>query len=222
VNIQCTLCKEIVPLRTFSSTTEGVTIQCGECRGAFFVASQPPTARKPIATPVPVEPDGCPKCDQPLRPGTRACDRCGLSAGKFATFASGATKTPVALQSLWQQCERDWSNPDAHRRFLEAASEHDNYTLAAKHYRRALRERPDDSTARDALDRISTMVTARALSTSRSRGGAERAPFRAAAAMMLVLLLGGAVGGIYVIGKRPATAPQSAYSHQTESSQVQR
>ncbi len=214
MNIQCELCREIVALRTFSSSSDGIHIQCGACRGSFFVAARANTSYliAPAANQAsaiarcPLGP-ACPKCEEPTRSGARACTRCGLAVSKFGKFTGASSaQAPELLRTLWSACERSWRDSGAHQRFLHAASEHDSYTFAAQQYRRAVRNDPNDEIARRGLEQLSSMVTARALATSPPGAAARREPFRGVAALVALLLVCGAAGGVYALKRQTATA----------------
>jgi hypothetical protein len=100
-----------------------------------------------------------------------------LSEQHFESFASaeGESEAPAELHALWHRLAEDWEDEAAHERFVQAAAREGGFALAARWYRRALRERgSDDPRAAAALERIRRMAEAAWL--SRPRGEVPLAP----------------------------------------------
>jgi uncharacterized Zn finger protein (UPF0148 family) len=119
----------------------------------------------------------CPKCGREVARSAGACPACGLSEQHFESFATaeGEAEAPAELHALWHSLAEDWEDEAAHERFVQAAAREGGFAVAARWYRRALRERrADDPRAGAALERIRRMAEAAWL--SRPRAAAAPAP----------------------------------------------
>lgn len=85
----------------------------------------------------------CPKCQRERRPGEDACARCGLLVTRWEGFSEDVAKLEP-VDAAWEALKREWHDEDAHRRFLDLSAQVSGLDVAAAHYRRAARERPDD------------------------------------------------------------------------------
>ncbi len=62
--------------------------------------------------------DACPKCETLWRHNT-ACSRCGLLRKNCASFLqTQATEASAFIQSLWENCQKNWSDDTAHEKLL--------------------------------------------------------------------------------------------------------
>ncbi len=102
-------------------------------------------------------PTVCPKCQRERRPGDDACARCGLTVTRWESFTDEVAAHP-ALDAAWAELEPRWSDPDAHRRFIELAASADALDLAAAHYRRRLKADSSDERARKGLARAGSLA----------------------------------------------------------------
>lgn len=97
----------------------------------------------------------CPKCGQRApAPNVVACARCGLLRSRWATFRAQIAPHP-GLDPLWQAALSDWENPQRHQALHKVATT--DWTLlsaVSQRYSQVLRERPDDATAKLAMDRL--------------------------------------------------------------------
>ncbi len=63
------------------------------------------------------------------------------------------------LDPAFELLRTQWDNPSAHERFANLAQRSGLLDAAAARYRKVLRDRSDDETARAALDRIALIAT---------------------------------------------------------------
>jgi hypothetical protein len=233
VKVQCALCREIVAF-DFRLAGEGtIEVHCGACGGSFSVAATrtttattataPATTATAPATPAPAEPppaataatvriplaaaegQHCPKCGAAV--SGDACRGCGLLASRFDEFrASDDAAADPPVVAAWEQALAAWDEPARHDRFVELASEKGAYAYAARRYRERLRADPDDAVARGRLDRITRMAEAALLATAHARKLAgTKEPYRGSVLVLVLLLVGIAIGGIYAMTRHKST-----------------
>ena len=115
----------------------------------------------------------CPKCGRECRLSDVACARCGLLRSRWPTFRSQVAKHPV-LDPLWKAAEGSWDEPARHEALHKiAATDWTVLSALSQRYSAILRQRPDDTVARRALDRL--LEVAVGLSSGKRKQGA---PFR--------------------------------------------
>jgi len=225
VKIQCLRCKEIVAIGPFVARADGIEVTCADCRESFFLATsgreterETATAKSPSASASADasdasdedddgSSDACPKCGAMVPDDVGACKACGLLRDHFAGFASdAAADADPVLEGLWQSCEEDWENDDAHESFIARASSTGAYAMAARQYRIASRARPNDSKALARLDRITKMAEVAILS-ARPAQVEDEVPtaYRGVIALLVILLLIGVGAGIYALTKKSDT-----------------
>ena len=96
----------------------------------------------------------CPKCGRECRLSDVACARCGLLRSRWPTFRSQVAKHPV-LDPLWKAAEGAWDEPARHEALHKiAATDWTVLSALSQRYSAILRQRPDDTVARRALDRL--------------------------------------------------------------------
>jgi hypothetical protein len=208
MKIQCELCKEISEIGPFRIDGEGIHVTCGVCREGFFVPSGEPApeANATSAAKPSVDTEGptmrCPKCDLDQTEG-EACIQCGLRADRFDAFAADDDEQNQVLAAVFAVCEADWADEAAHERFAAAVSKSSSFAYGAKRYKRALRERPGDATAKRQLDRLGRMAEAKLFTAAVARQSEEdvEEPYRAVVILIIILVLALAAGGYYVMTK---------------------
>jgi ribosomal protein S27AE len=144
MKIQCPSCREIVELREFSTSTEGLRLRCGSCGQVVFLANannldEPasgsqttPGALEPTAQePHPAE-IACPKCGHAQRDPI-ACHQCGLVFSRWnpATLPPD----PPEAAALWRELESRPGDEELHERFLEACHAAGRLDYATRQHR---------------------------------------------------------------------------------------
>jgi len=211
MKIQCELCREIVPIGAFRVAGDGIEVTCAACGESFFVAadgaSDAPRAKAAAAATEPAQADAgenqmrCPKCDLEQPIGT-ACRTCGLRADLFEDYArEHAEDAPPELEAMWESCEADWHDEEAHGRFTECAAAAFAYAYAARRYRSVLRQRADDEIAHRQLDRLSRMaeVTLTSSAAARRQAGGDEQPYKNVIVLLMVIVLLAGIGGMYML-----------------------
>lgn len=222
MKIQCVLCKEIVSIGEFESSSEGIRVSCAGCGERFFL---PRSGRREAARRIgeegePADPEAdseappvrsddsedCPKCLQPVGADEIACPGCGLLCERFASFAAAAAaEVPEALELAWQRCREAWDQDARHDEFITTAAASGSYAFAARRYREVLRDRPGDAAARRRLQRISRMAEAAMMVERSARAEEESAtPYKGVLILLLFLLVIGGGLGIYMLTKSAA------------------
>lgn len=211
MKIQCPLCKEIVPIGRFEVKEPGIEVTCAGCSGRFRVAADSgeeadaPASPPAVAPPEP-GPDQmrCPKCGR-LQPLGDACRYCGLGRDRFDDFAHAVDdEVPDEIAALWQHCRDQWDDDERHERFVQAVSRIEAFPYAARCYRGALDERPDDPRAKRQLERVSRMAEALLVSrvaVKAELAAGEREPYRNVIIFLMVLLVIAGVAGMFVLLK---------------------
>jgi hypothetical protein len=210
VNVQCVLCKEIVDIGDFRSSERGIEITCAACGGSYGVDAPQRTEPEPERVAAEGERE-CPKCGAPAAQEGVACIRCGLAADRFESFARDeAEQVPEALAELWDACEGDWRDAEAHDRFVRAAVAAEAFRYAASKYRGALRSRPGDTEAKRRLADIRRRAEAAILQTAAAGRYAPegKEPYRGAALLLVILIALAIVGMVYAVFLRDNGAPR--------------
>lgn len=207
MKIQCKLCKEISEIGPFRIEGDGIHVTCSVCREGFHVPSGS-GAPAPAATERGAKATGpidgpamtCPKCDL-AQAEAAACVQCGLRADKFGDFAGADDEQNQQLAAMFSVCESRWDDADAHERFAAAVSETSAFAYGAKRYRQAMRERPDDPTAKNQLDRLARMAEATLFTSAVARQSDEeqKEPYRGVVILIILLVVALAAGGYYVM-----------------------
>jgi hypothetical protein len=141
-------------------------------------------------------PNVCPKCQRERRAGEDACARCGLLVARWSGFqAELPTLEPV--DRAWAELLGAWSEPEAHRRFVERAAQCDGLDVAAALYRHHLRSHPGDAFAEEGLKRTVTVAQSaysERAAEARLASGPPGFSLGLRLAMLLILILGAALG----------------------------
>ena len=198
MKVQCELCREIVDIGDFQMTPRGIEITCVGCGGHYTVAPAAAPGPRALAD----DETACPKCDAATPDEAAACQRCGLARDKFDGFELGGdADVPEALTSMWDACESDWTDSDAHDRFVKAAVVAEAYRYAAARYRQALRQRPGDETARDRLADVARRAEAAILQSAAARRyePERHEPYKNVAIMLIVLVGLMALGAVWAM-----------------------
>lgn len=162
---------------------------------------------------------GCPKCGAPRR-GERACPRCGLSADRMEAYADTRdASVPPEVAAAWDRVLEAWDDGERHDALLRRVAQHDAYAWAAAKYRDAKRAAPAspapfrsypdhavDAIADRQLDRMRRAAEATLYASATAREERAGAPYRAAAAI-LVLLVFAIVAGLAFAAALRRSAP---------------
>lgn len=164
----------------------------------------PPAATAAAALPAPAA-DRCPKCHAEI--GSRdACPGCGLAASRMAGFASSrAALVPEAALAAWEAVLAGWDTQARHDAFIQAVAAAGVFAWAAGQYQEARRQRAGDPIATRQLERVRRTAEAAMLASAAVRRD-EKAPYRSAIAilvMMVVVLVAGALYARFMRDTRP-------------------
>jgi ribosomal protein L32 len=152
-----------------------------------------------VAAPAPAS---CPKCGAARR-GGQACPRCGLSADPAEAYAKVRdAPVPEAVVAAWDRVLEAWDDADRHDALLRLVARHEAYAWAAARYREAKRAAPDPDHAVDAvadrqLDRMRRAALATLLASASAREERGRPPYRAATAILAMLIVAIVAGLIF-------------------------
>ena len=162
------------------------------------------------------EPASCPKCNTP-RAGEPACPKCGLLAERMDSFAadkqqthpfreSGAIKPeapPDALVAAWDRVVEHWEDPQQHDELLRLVAQHDAYAWAAERYR----ARAGDPVSVRQLERVRRAAEVTMLATAMPRAEQKTRPYRAATAVLVMLIVAAVVGLLFAMIRGNSAAP---------------
>src|SRR5262249_13004490 len=96
----------------------------------------------------------CPKCARPGDPDEISCSRCGLLRARWAAYDARPAPHPM-LDPLWERAREDWQDDRRHRALAAVVTTHWAALAAlSQRYPRVLRQQPDDTVAKAALDRL--------------------------------------------------------------------
>jgi hypothetical protein len=211
VRVECVRCGAVAPVR-LTLAERVVRARCRACTGEWSWTAAtggalvldegtPAGAGTPSERRAGVEGGAdCPKCRTPT--GGAACPACGLLRERFAGFAAARAGEPdLELERLWQAALAAWSEPGAHRAFLDRIASRGEFAEAAGRYRAELERRPGDPIATEQLARLGRMVQALMWVERPPSAGDEPTPYRGVTALFVVavlavLLLGGILVGL--------------------------
>jgi len=132
--------------------------------------------------------DRCPKCGEERR--GESCPKCGLVFERFDAAALEAG-VPEEIRGLWSHVEEGWDDPARHALFLERAIAAGAGGYAAGMYRR----RGDDAVAAEQIERLTARLQ-QMLAEASAPAAEKSGRLGHAVAMLLLLLLGAAVGAV--------------------------
>ncbi|MEJ7598117.1 MAG: hypothetical protein WKG01_09435 [Kofleriaceae bacterium] len=158
----------------------------------------------------------CPKCNTP-RAGELACPKCGLMAERMESFAadkkqahpfreSGAIKPeapPDALVAAWDRTILHWEEPVHHDELLRLVTQHDAYAWVAECYR----TRGGDPISVRQLERVRRAAEVTLLATATPRAEERAKPYRAATAVLVMLIVAAVVGLLFAMLRGGGVAP---------------
>ena len=176
-------------------------------------------------------PASCPKCGAPRR-GEPACPRCGLSADRMEAYArTREASVPEAVAAAWDRVLEAWDEAERHDALLRLVAQHDAYAWAAAKYREAKRAAPAspspfrsypdhaiDAVADRQLDRMRRAAEATLYASASAREERTGAPYRAAAAILVLLVFAVVAGLVFAAALRragPAGAGQATPAEAT-------
>lgn len=167
-------------------------------------------------------PASCPKCGA-ARPAEQACPRCGLARDRMAELAHArAAAVPPVVEAAWERVIEAWDDAERHDALLRLVAQHDAYAWTAARYRDAKRAAPAspspfrsypdhavDAIADRQLDRMRRATEATLLASASTREERARAPYRAARAILAMLVFAIVAGLVFAMLVRtdPADGP---------------
>lgn len=107
---------------------------------------------------------------------------------------------PDALAAAWVAATDRWDEPAAHDEVLRLVTQHDAYAWAAARYRDVARGRPGDAVAARELARVRRAAEAALLVSAAPRP--EKTPYRAATAVLALLIVLAATAFVYAWVRR--------------------
>ena len=158
----------------------------------------------------PPAPASCPKCGA-ARLGRPACPRCGLTAGAAEAYAKARdASVPEAVAAAWDRVLEAWGDAERHDALLGLVAQHEAYAWAAARYRDAKRAAPAspapfrsypdhavDAVADRQLDRMRRAAEATLLAGASAREERARSPYRAATAILAMLVFAVVAGLVF-------------------------
>jgi hypothetical protein len=166
--------------------------------------------------------DDCLKCGAPVRGA--ACAACGLAVDRGAAYLAAragadpglADEAPPAVEAAWRRAIEAWGEQARHDEVLRQVATHDAYAWAARRYR----ARGADAVAERALARLRRAAAATLLASATARAAPAATPYRAAWAVLGILVLVIVAGLLYaslgarrpsgrVVPAAPAGAPRA-------------
>lgn len=167
-------------------------------------------------------PASCPKCGAPQK-AEPACPRCGLAGDRMAAYArAAAAAVPPEVEAAWERVLEAWDDTGRHDALLRVVARHDAYAWTAACYRAAKRAAPAspspfrsypdhavDAIADRQLDRMRRAALATLYASSIARQERVRAPYRAARAILAMLVFAIVAGLVFamVLRANPQDAP---------------
>ena len=138
----------------------------------------------------------CPKCHAAY--GQRAaCPGCGLAAERMAGFsAAQEAELSDTLRASWSAVLERWDDQARHDAFVQAATAAGAFAWAAGKYQDARRSRPGDALAERQMARVRRTAEAAMLASAAVRQ-VERAPYRGATAVLIMLVVALGAGAMY-------------------------
>lgn len=149
----------------------------------------------------------CPKCHAVV--GDRAsCPGCGLATSRMAGFAAARdASVPDELRAAWQRVVDSWQDQPRHDAFVQLAASASAFAWAAGQYQEVRRQRPDDAIARRQLERVRRTTEAAMLASAAAVGRNEKAPYRSATAILVMLVVVLVAGALYATFMRETRTP---------------
>src|SRR3954468_22248237 len=95
-------------------------------------------------------PATCPKCQRIRQPGQDACAQCGLLVTRWESFKLEVPSLEP-VDKAWSDLQPQWTEDEAHKRFLDLAAQFDGLDVAAALYKKRSIEDPQDIRAREGL-----------------------------------------------------------------------
>ena len=218
MKVQCPKCKDIVEMRDFRTSAEGLEFRCVACGKHNFLANADsldeeadddhrptelevrpqPGAGASKAVPASVFVPGeaevlCPKCGHSQLLDT-ACHRCGLMFERFDP--ANLPPDPERACSVWEALLQDPENDELHEQFLDTCQRLDRLDFASRQYRMLTRSEPHREKAELMLDRIFVKAQAQ-LGGQSLIGPVKKEPSRMGKIILWVvfaMLAAGAIG----------------------------
>ncbi|RME21071.1 MAG: hypothetical protein D6806_15340 [Deltaproteobacteria bacterium] len=189
MKVQCPECREIVEMKSFRTSREGLEFVCEACGKDIFVRSSPPEGaeaggEEALRTNELDKPSGlqgsgagkndgtivCPKCAN-VQQDDYACHKCGLVFEKFDP--SVLPPDPPEAAELWEKIQARPDDDDLNAEFIRLCLGKGRADYAARQYR-LLRLRPGmEHLADRMLERLASAAQASmgfSLDSGRSRG----------------------------------------------------
>jgi hypothetical protein len=191
VNVQCELCREVVPLADFTPRADGIEVRCPACGGTFFVASAKPAAAPPAAASAPAPAarpaNGCvcPKCGR-AQPPADACRHCGLVFARWDPALAGPAAGDETAHGLFAAAAAAWGEEARHEAFVAYCARAGCLPFAARCYRERLARDPADAVARAGQERVVTVAELTYLAPARA---SRDEPLKHRTALIAVVLL---------------------------------
>ncbi len=176
----------------------------------LFSAARPSSPSSPPASlssdPAPAAAPRCPKCHAVVAEH-EACPGCGLAAARMAGWvAARAAAIPAELHASWTRVTESWQDQPRHDAFVQEAVTLGAYAWAAGQYQDVRRQRPDDAMARRQLERVRRTAEAAMLASAAVRQE-QKAPYRSATAILVMLVVVLMAGALYATFMRETRTP---------------
>ncbi len=174
MKVQCPKCKDIVEMRDFVTSDEGLRFPCPACGESNFLPSladdesptmpalDKPTSPEGRAVPASVfEPAQgeviCPKCGH-TQLLDEACHRCGLMFARYD--ADNLPPEPELAVAVWQSILANPDDETLHDQFLDSCVRSNRLDYASRQYRILTRSELHRQKAQLRLDRIFNLAQA--------------------------------------------------------------
>src|SRR6476469_7668813 len=102
-------------------------------------------------------PATCPKCQRTRQAGQDACAQCGLLVTRWEGFQLEVPSLEP-VDKAWSDLQAQWTDDEAHQRFLDMAAQFDGLDVAAALYNKRSMDEPQDGRAREGLSRAVTLA----------------------------------------------------------------
>ncbi len=141
MKVQCPTCREIVEMKDFLTSSQGLTFACTSCHQEHFLQNpkiQHPAAPQTAPPEIPTAPRltpgklACPKCGH-VQEDEYACHQCGLVFSKFD--ADKLPAPPKEAVDIWEQAAQNLFNEKLHEDFIKACMRVDRLDYAVRQYR---------------------------------------------------------------------------------------